>query len=137
MPCFTNANTPGNVLWERKTPHFIVRLTAEFEQSPDSSWWDDEIREKMESGEYGAYVFCVQVIERGTGAEIGAAYLGDSIYADPRDFVDHRACGRANREYAAKGAAGRCGSYFSDMMGEAIAEARKAYATPRATLRAA
>jgi hypothetical protein len=39
--------------------------------------------------------------------------------------MDHRACGKQNRKWAKQGKEGRCGSYFSDMIGEAIAEARK------------
>jgi hypothetical protein len=125
-------------IWNRRTPNFTVALSYEWDNDVDLSWDDTgEAREKIESGEWGHYAFAVTVTENATGAEIGADYLGGSIYADPREFINHRQCGRQNREYAARGETGRCGSYFTDMVAEAIDQARKAYASPRAHLRAA
>ena len=68
--------------------------------------------------------------------EVGTLNPGGSIYADPADFIDHRACGRQNRAYAAQGVPGRCGSCFTDMIGEAISQARRAYQAQRPRLRA-
>jgi hypothetical protein len=125
-------------IWTRSTRNFTVALSYEWDNDMDLSWDDTgEAREKIESGEWGHYVFAVTVTDRTTGAEIGADYLGGSIYADPAEFMDHRQCGRQNREYAARGEAGRCGSYFTDMIGEAISEARRTYQTQRPRLRAA
>ena len=125
-------------IWNRRTPNFTVTLSYEWDDVMDLSWDDTgEVREKIESGEWGHYIFAVTVTENATGEEIGADYLGGSIYADPREFIDHRACGRQNREYAARGEPGRCGSYFTGMVAEAINQARKTYAMPRAALRAA
>lgn len=121
-------------LWTFRTRNFRVTLECEPERDPDISWADEETLEKLESGEWGNYTFKVAVYDSHSD-EIGSAYLGNSIYADPRDFMDHRLCGRANREYAAAGQAGRCGSYFTDMIGEAIREARQNYNQLRATLR--
>ncbi len=124
-------------IWTRTTANFTVALAYEWDNDMDLSWDDTgEVREKIESGEWGHYTFAVTVTENATGAEIGADYLGGSIYADPREFMDHRACGRQNRELAARGETGRCGSYFTDMVSAAISEARKAYATQRPHLRA-
>jgi len=122
-------------IWRRATPNFFVSLSYEYDDDCDLSW--DETGETVaaiQSGEMGCYVFCVSVQERG-GAEIGVSYLGGSIYADPREFMDHRLVGRSNRQYAAEGSLGRCGSYFKDMLHEAISEARKTYSEARPHLR--
>ena len=37
----------------------------------------------------------------------------------------HKECGKRNREWAAQGKEGRCGSYFTDMIRESIKEARQ------------
>ena len=123
-------------IWIRRTPNFTVVLAYEHDNDADLSWDETgEVREALARCELGQYAFAVTVTENATGAEIGADYIGGSIYADPREFIDHRACGRQNREYAARGEAGRCGSYFTDMVRGAISEARKAYSAPRPRLR--
>lgn len=123
-------------VWTTLTPNFEVALDCTPDDDLDLSWDETgEVLEQIESGEWGHYTFRAQVLERATGAELGVAYLGGCIYADPAEFVDHRACGRSNRELEAKGETGRCGSYFTGMVAEAIAEARKAYSVPRAYLR--
>lgn len=124
-------------LWTFNTANFRVTL----ECAPDDDYENDveddgETAANLESGLWTAYQFKVAVYDA-HGHEIGADYLGGSIYENPSDFMDHRACGRANREHAAAGRAGRCGSYFRDMITAAIAEARKNYNLPRAKLRAA
>lgn len=127
--------TPFETIWERKTPNFRVALEAAPEDYVDLSWDDDgSVRENLESGLWVALQFKVAVYDA-QGNEIAADYLGQSIYENPSDFIDHRACGRANREYAAKGERGRCGSYFTDMVHSACSEARRVYAAPRAKLR--
>lgn len=119
-----------------RTKNFRVVLSWDYETDFDHSWADAETLEKLADGEWTSYQFKVAVYDA-SGAEIGVDYLGDSIYADPAEFMDHRRCGRMNRELAAKGGAGRCGSYFADMVARAIEEARRNYQSPRAYLRAA
>lgn len=121
-------------LWTFKSGAFRVALECDYETDYDHSWADQETLDNLASGEWTSYQFKVAVYYK--GEEIGADYLGDSIHADPREFMDHRECGRQNRELAAKGATGRCGSYFTDMVHGAIAEARKAWNAPRPRLRA-
>lgn len=109
-----------NNVWEFSTARFSVSLDWEWEQSPDISW--DETGEtlaKLESGEWGCYTF--RVLVTCDGREVGSDYLGNSIYADPAEFRDHVGL-------AAKGRADghNYGSYFTDMIGEAVGEARKA-----------
>lgn len=123
-------------VWTFKTRNFRVALECVPEDYPDLSWADQETLDKLESGEWENLQFKVAVYDN-RGDEIGVAYLGNSIHANPREFMDHRECGRANREYAAAGQPGRCGSYFTDMVHEAVSEARRAYNEPRPRLRAA
>jgi hypothetical protein len=104
-------------IWQFKTRRFRVVLAWEWEDYPDISWDDTgEVRAKLESGEWGNYAFSVKVYC--DGREIAADYLGNSIYADPKEFRDH--FGRK------KNGVSQYGSYFSDMVFEAISEARKA-----------
>lgn len=127
-----------HTIWTRNTKAFSVTLAWAYEDDGDLSWDETgEVLAKLESGEWTNHTFRVQVIDKAAGETIGEDFLGNSIYTDASEFIDHRGCGRQNREYAAKGLAGRCGSSFSDMVRNACAEARKAYSQPRAVLRAA
>lgn len=110
-------------IWQFKTRNFRVELSAEIEQDPDLSWDDDgEVSAKLESGEWTNYCFAVRVYGP-HGEELGADYLGNSIYADAAEFRDHIGLAAKSR------ADGRnYGSYFVDMVRTAIAEAREAMA---------
>lgn len=109
----------SDLVWSFDTKNFSVRLECRPEDWPDLSWDETgETQAKIESGEWGNYVFSVRVLYKGT--ELAADYLGNSIYADPKDFRDHLGL-------AAKSRADGCnyGSYFTDMVRTAIAEARQ------------
>lgn len=106
-----------------KTKNFAVIVDAIEEDSPDFSFDDTgETAEKVESGEWRCFTARVRVLLH--GREIGSDYLGNCIYESLDTFMDHKECGKQNRDYAAQGKEGRCGSYFSDMIHNAIAEAR-------------
>ncbi len=108
---------------EFKTANFRVTVDAIEDYGLDLSFDDTgKVREKLESGEYVAFTARARVFYK--GAELASDYLGGCIYSDLESFADHRECGKLNREYAAKGDKGRCGSYFSDMIGQVIKEAR-------------
>lgn len=95
------------------TQNFTIRMSYDYDQDWDATFDETgETAEKINSGEWGAYVFHAEVIHRKTGAVIGEDYLGNSIYENPQDFRDH------------VGARGRWGSYFRDMIGRACEEAR-------------
>jgi hypothetical protein len=64
----------------------------------------------------------------GEDIELASDYLGNCVYESLRSFADHRECARQNRDYEARGDAGRCGSYFSGMISTVISEARQEYA---------
>ena len=107
-----------------RTKNFVVKVTAEEELDLDLSWDEDgSIAEGLRSGQYVA--FCAKAAVYFQGEEIARDYLGGCIYKDFDDFMDHRACGKQNREYAARGEVGRCGSYFHDMIREVCKEARE------------
>lgn len=88
----------------------------------------------MESGLWSSYIFDVNVYTK-DGKLIGRDTIGDSIHERPEDFIDHREAARVNRELRAKGITGVAVSYFSDMVREAIKDARRNYNKPRIFLR--
>lgn len=103
-------------IWEFRTKNFLVAFDAEEEFDLDLSFDDTgEISEKINDGELVAFCAAVRVYYR--GAEIACDYLGQCIYESADAFRDH--IGRNAKGY---------GSYFSDMVREAIREARKALA---------
>ena len=119
-----------NVMREFHTPNYIVRVTAEEEFDIDLSFDDTgRVRKQIENGDLIVFCAHVEVIHRPSGAVLGEDYLGGCIYKSFEDFMDHRKCGKQNRKWTKQGKEGCCGSYFSDMIGEAIAEARKNYSS--------
>lgn len=119
---------PANTMREFETSNYIIRATAEEELDLDLSWDEDgSARAGIESGKYMVFCAHVEVIHKATGTVLGEDYLGDCIYESFAAFMDHRVCGKQNREWAKQGKEGRCGSYFSDMIHSAIQEARKNY----------
>jgi hypothetical protein len=117
-----------------KTRNFRVAVEWDYETDYDHSWADAETLEQLRTGELTSYQMRAVVYDR-DGNELGVDYLGDCIHYRAEDFMDHRACGKRNRELAAEGEAGRCGSYFADMISEAIREARQNWNKPRVRLR--
>ena len=106
----------SEVIWQFKTRNFTVQWLIFPCEDLDLSWCETgETRENLESGLWTAFDSEIRVLFR--GVEIGSDYLGQSIYENPSDFRDHIGMN-------AKGH----GSYFSDMVREAIAEARKTLA---------
>lgn len=109
---------------EFKTANFTVRVTAEEDYDVDLSFDEDgSVREGINSGKF--IVFCVKAAVYYRGSEISTDYLGGCIYKSLEEFMDHKECGKQNREYALQGKTGRCGSYFSDMIHTVIADACK------------
>ena len=103
----------SETLWTFKTRNFQVQWRVSPCYELDLSWDDDgSVREGLESGLLTAFDSEMVVLYR--GAEVGADHLGQSIYEDVRDFRDHIGMNVKGH-----------GSYFSDMVRGAIAEARK------------
>lgn len=110
----------STIMREFSTRNFRVVASIEPDDDVDTSFDETgETQKKLASGEWTA--FQTSVVVYWNGAEIGADYLGGSIYADPAEFFAEHIGLAAKRR-----ADGRnYGCYFSDMVGEAIAEARK------------
>lgn len=99
------------IMWIFRTKRFVV--TWAIEPDPDTDTSFDETGEtaaKVASGEWTAFMSKVTVTL--DGKEVGADYLGESIYADPSTFRNHI------------GSKGAHGSYFVDMVKTAIDQAR-------------
>jgi hypothetical protein len=99
-------------LWTFETANFVVSLDCCAEWAPDFSWMEEDDLARIESGEWECVSFRVTVADR-RGIVIGCDWLGNSIYADVADF---------RREHI--GARGKWGSYFRDMVHEAVSQAR-------------
>lgn len=111
---------------EFKTDQFHVIVDALEDYDIDLSFDETgEVREKLESGEYIGFCARVRVLHETLG-EVSSDYLGGCIYASLEEFEDHRECGKETRGLRAKGSSAVCGSYFADMVREAISNARKA-----------
>jgi hypothetical protein len=103
-------------MWEFKTARFNIKWEISPCYDLDLSWDDTgETQDNINSGLWVA--FDSQVIVECDGREIGADYLGQSIYDNPANFRDH--IGMNGKGY---------GSYFSDMVSEAIKQARQTIA---------
>lgn len=104
-------------IWKFKTKNFVVEFKTEDEPF-DGSYMDKELiaecRQKIKSREWKCFTAMVVVTHRPTKRELDTQYLGQCIYSDRKDFIDHRGMN-----------AGGYGSYFSQMVREACAEARK------------
>lgn len=99
-------------LWSFKTTNFTVVLDCTPELEPDLSWADAETLDNIKRGLWDNVMFRVRILGP-SGEELSADYLGNSVYADVCDF---------RKEHV--GARGRHGSYFRDMVSEAVSEAR-------------
>ena len=110
---------------EFKTKRFTVRVRAVEDCDVDLSFDDTgEVRKGLESGKLMAFgVVATAYLD---GAEVAQDSLWGCIYRSPSEFMDHKECGKQNKEYAARGETGRCGSYFSDMVTSVCRDARKA-----------
>lgn len=110
----------SETMWTFKTKRFTVKWEITPDDDCDTSFDDTgETADKIASGEWQCFVSRVSV--ELDGRVIGEDWLSGSIYANPADFRDH--IGMNARGH---------GSYFSDMVREAVREARKTLAaTPR------
>lgn len=118
----------SETMWAFNTAHFRVVWSITPCYDLDLSWDESgEVAGQITRGELDAFDSAIKVYHRPTGLELGAAYLGQSIYANPAEFRDHigikAKSRRDGRNY---------GSYFPGMVREAIAEARATLAQLKA-----
>ena len=107
-----------------KTKQFSIIADAIEDDCLDLSWDEDgSVARGLASGKYVNFTARVRVYFQ--GREVGSDYLGGCVYESLDAFMDHRECGKQNREFAREGTGGKGGSYFHDMIREAIGEARK------------
>ena len=106
-------------MWSFKTRHFTVEWLIETERA-DYAYMEPETaaecRAKIRTGEWVCFTSIIRVVHRATKKVLSETSLGNSIYADPREFRDH--FGMNGKGY---------GSYFSDMVREAVRAARVAF----------
>jgi hypothetical protein len=101
------------VMWTFKIKNFRIEWAISPCYDLDLSWDEDgEVRENLASGLWTAFDSSIRVYFR--GEEVGCDCLGQSIYENPEDFRDH--FGMNGKGH---------GSYFSDMVREAIRDARR------------
>jgi hypothetical protein len=111
------------VMRKFNTRNFSVVVEAYPEHELDLSWDEDHsVANGLRTGRLIAFLAHAEVILN--GRVVGEYWLGNCIYRSFEDFMDHKECGKQNRQWAEEGKAGRCGSYFRDMIHEAIAHAR-------------
>lgn len=99
-------------MWTFSTKNFTVTWSIYPCDYLDLSWDETgETAAAIESGKFFAFDSVVSVSFQ--GVIIGQDHLGQSIYENPEDFRDHFGMNQGN-----------WGSYFSDMVREAVREAR-------------
>lgn len=108
------------IMWEFETARFRVEWRASPCLDLDLSWDETgETRANLESGLWCA--FDSEMVVLLDDREIGHDYLGQSIYENPSEFRDHIGIN----------AKPGCGSYFSQMVREAIRDARRTLASEK------
>lgn len=100
-------------MWSFETEHLRIEWAIAPDDDVDTSFDETgETVEKLNSGEWQAFMSRVQCVHKDTGAVLAVDYLGGSIYENPAEFRDHI------------GARGTYGSYFKDMVRTVCSEAR-------------
>lgn len=106
-------------MWSFKTKNFTVIWEIESDVL-DTRHMDAELaaecRRNVRSGKWECFTSTIRVMDNATKVDIGEAYLGGSIYENPAEFRDHFGMNRKGH-----------GSYFSQMVREAVAQARRRF----------
>ncbi len=115
--------TQWTPIWTFRTKQFTVLFSvAPEDMDPADSFEFPEDIEAVRNGDVDWFVARVQVLRN--GHEIGSDYLGGCAYESPQQFAQEHIKGAAYaREMRAKGFI--CGSYFPDMVRQAVADARR------------
>lgn len=102
-------------LWDFKTARFRVLVNAVEDDITDLSWDEDgSVKAGLDSGKLVKFgVVCTVYL---VGREVGSDSIWGCVYESYSAFVDHRGI---------KAHSPKSGSYFSDVVREAIADARR------------
>jgi len=101
-------------LWTFETAQFRIEWRVTPDHDVDLSFDETgETAANLESGLWVSFGSEVRVVHKATGIELGSDSLWGSIYERPSEFRDH--IGMNARGH---------GSYFSDMVRQAVSEAR-------------
>jgi hypothetical protein len=113
-------------MWQFKTRNFTVRwlitpdvFDAQGLEPEQAAEWRKDIR----AGRLKCFLSEIQVVCNATGIVLGEATLGNSLYDDPAKFRDHFGI-------TAKG----FGSYFLQMVKQAVKEARERFPAHQAAI---
>ena len=103
---------------------FAVTVTAREEDDLDLSFdTDGTVAKQIDDGSLIAFRVEAKLVL--LGRELATDHLGNCIYGNYREFMDHFGVRRKSREESAKTGRQVCyGSYFSDMVRTVIQEGR-------------
>lgn len=106
-----NSPNNDNEIWRFETARYVVTCHALVEDMDpaDSFQFDEDIAFARSADGYGPqwFIACVRVVNKDTGIELGADYLGGCSYNSFEEFVAPQKSG-----------------YFPDMVHAAIRDAR-------------
>jgi hypothetical protein len=113
-------------MWQFKTRNFTVLwlitpdvFRADGIEPERAAEWRKDIR----AGKLKCFESEVRVVCNATGIVLGESYLGNSLYEKPAEFRDHFGM-----------TAGGFGSYFAQMVKEAIDQARERFPVHQAAI---
>lgn len=109
----------SKVMWTFKTKNFKVEWIIDPDEL-DTRHFDSDLakacKQKVRSGEWKCFMSEIRVSTRYKNIHLASEYLGQSIYAKPEEFRDHFGMNIKGH-----------GSYFSQMVRDAIHNARKEF----------
>lgn len=115
-------------MWQFKTRSFTVQWLIEPDApnmvgipAAQAAAWKKDIR----AGKLKCFLSIIRVTCNATGIALGEAYMGNSMYANPADFRDHFGVTAAG-----------FGSYFKQMVKQAVADARERFPAHQARIAA-
>lgn len=113
-------------MWQFKTRNFTVLwlispdvLRTDGIEPERAAEWKKDIR----AGKLKCFQSEIRVVCNATGVALGESYLGNSLYENPAEFRDHFGMTK-----------GGFGSYFAQMVKEAISEARERFPAHQAAI---
>lgn len=113
-------------MWQFRTENFTVRWLIQPDVLSTEHMTPElaaECKRNVRSRKWKCFQSEIQVVCNATGITLGESYLGGSIYENPADFRNHFGM-----------TAGNFGSYFAQMVKEAISQARERFPAHQAAI---